>query len=784
MVLESAYGDYFIYPPDRNNGDYFIYPPDRNSMIGCETCIHVTPNLTANHIAVLKATYVTFTKTKEPLIVTERADTLDQHLVTMYCCGPTVYEDSHLGHAITYIRADLIRRALRHYHNISVLMAMNVTDIDDKIIAKAIETDSNYRKVSNHYYNSFIDDMKALNVLDADCYLRVTDHLKTIMDYINTIRDKGFAYINANNDINFDFNRFVDAFNITHTIGTDGSFNADKVSDKRLCPLEGRQTGRLSETKVQNNNELNARNERKVLLENSFTKTKEPLIVTERADTLDQHLVTMYCCGPTVYEDSHLGHAITYIRADLIRRALRHYHNISVLMAMNVTDIDDKIIVKAIETDSNYRKVSNHYYNSFIDDMKALNVLDADCYLRVTDHMKTIMDYINTIRDKGFAYINANNDINFDFNRFVDAFNITHTIGTDGSFNADKVSDKRSPKDFALWKAAKPGEPKWDLVTTDGIVIAGRPGWHIECSALAHKVFGHQIDVHFGGSDLRFPHHHCESCCCHAFYQTPDQPMNALYDWVRIWLHSGHLNLKSEKMSKSLGNVILIKDFLKSHSPNILRLFCIKLHYRSDLVYDENLLQEMKNIDKKLLDFTENLNLKIYEFSMENLSYDCIENRKHLKQSEFFKAIDETEKLILDGIADDLDLEMGLNAILLLAKQFNSTNDFSLLDLIRTKQVLNKWLDSMGLLYKQSSNKNDGQSVKESLVIKTFIKFRSDIRALALNSIIKSKNMSSNPQLISDEIQKNNKEMLSLCDAIRQDLDGFGIKFKARFAGF
>ncbi|CAG2166596.1 unnamed protein product [Oppiella nova] len=469
-----------------------------------------------------------------------------------------------------------------------------------------------------------------------------------------------------------------------------------------------------------------------VLLEDSFTKVKHPLVTREASGECADQLVTMYCCGPTVYEDSHLGHAITYLRCDLMRKALHYYHNIHVVMAMNITDIDDKIIAKAIETNTDFRKVSNIYLKSFMDDMKALNIWDADCYLRVSDHLKTIMDYINTIRDKGLAYISPNNDINFDFEHFVKTLNISDTIGTDGTLVSDKSVGKKSPKDFTLWKAAKPGEPKWDLLTTDGMSIAGRPGWHIECSALCHKVFGHRLDVHFGGIDLRFPHHHCESCCSHAFHQTV--PSKPLYEWVRIWLHSGHLNLMSDKMSKSLGNVILIKDFLKNHSPNILRLSCITSHYRSHLVYEDNLLHEMKSIDKRLLDFKE-------------------------------------ERLISEGIADDLDLEMGLNAILLLAKRFNSMNNFTLLELIRTKQVLNKWLDSMGLKYSKSYGDNDGQSVTELVVIKSFSKFRTDVRNIALNSIKSSKKLSSNPELASNEMQKSGQQLLSLCDGLRQQLD-------------
>ena len=222
---------------------------------------------------------------------------------------------------------------------------------------------------------------------------------------------------------------------------------------------------------------IDLNNKNRVYLENSFTKSKQLLNFNQTSDG-SAKWVTMYCCGPTVYDDSHLGHAFTYIRCDLIRRALHKYHNIYVFMAMNITDIDDKIILKANQTNSDFRKVSNLYCNSFIEDMKSLNVLDANCYLRVSDHIKTIMDYINTILDKGFAYITPNGDINFDFERFRQSFNITNSFGTEVPIITDKSVGKKSPKDFALWKSSKPGEPKWDLLTSDGMTLSGRPGLH------------------------------------------------------------------------------------------------------------------------------------------------------------------------------------------------------------------------------------------------------------------------------------------------------------------
>jgi len=228
--------------------------------------------------------------------------------------------------------------------------------------------------------------------------------------------------------------------------------------------------------------ELSNRNN--ILLKDSFAKTVKTLKLndesvvqtTNQLNRTESPVVRMYCCGPTVYDDSHLGHAFTYIRSDLIRRVLDNYYGIYVLMAMNITDIDDKIIAKAKQTNSDCKTVSDFYYNSFIKDMQSLNVLSADCYLRVTDHITNVIDYIKQIYNKGFAYISSTGDINFDFDRFAQTFNISDNFGSESPPITEKSFGKKSPKDFALWKSAKAGEPKWDFVTNDGQTIAGRPG--------------------------------------------------------------------------------------------------------------------------------------------------------------------------------------------------------------------------------------------------------------------------------------------------------------------
>lgn len=187
--------------------------------------------------------------------------------------------------------------------------------------------------------------------------------------------------------------------------------------------------------------------------------------------------LNVYCCGPTVYDHSHLGHAISYTRCDLINRTLKYLCNFNIIFAMNITDIDDKIISKSKQLKQDYRSVSNEFYNSFVEDMQALNVMQPDCYLKVTDNIDVIMDYIRNIFDKGFAYVSdKTGDINFDYAKFISEYSITNEGNYGSNLKTEKSLGKRSPKDFALWKRSKPDEPRWNLTLSPSETISGRPG--------------------------------------------------------------------------------------------------------------------------------------------------------------------------------------------------------------------------------------------------------------------------------------------------------------------
>ncbi|KAH9497061.1 Cysteine--tRNA ligase, mitochondrial [Dermatophagoides farinae] len=498
-----------------------------------------------------------------------------------------------------------------------------------------------------------------------------------------------------------------------------------------------------------------------------------------RSDRHDANL-NLYCCGPTVYDHSHLGHAIAYIRCDLIIRMLQTYCNVNVYFAMNITDIDDKIIRKSQEIGVDYRQLSNEYYQSFVEDMNSLRVTTPDYVGKVLDNIDTISDYIERIYDKGFAYISPETgDINFDYEKFLQKYSIENIPNFGGSQVTIKSIGKRSPKDFALWKSSKPNEPKWSLKLATGQqqqVIAGRPGWHVECSAISHSIFGDKIDLHFGGSDLVFPHHHCESCCSHAYlYQSEINSTGhhhnhrELYSNVNVWLHSGHLILRSEKMSKSLGNVILIKDFLQKYSANILRLLCIRTHYRAEIDFDEKLLLEMTAFDEKLREFIRHIEWAIYKLSStiindsnsdlispmtavvnDHSSIDNDDDRLSLGQW-----IDQIEQEIWSGILDDMDMNRPLVRIIRLASLFPNTlpvwldssynnNDDGcnrqqqlLFECIRLRQLLRRWFSATSLDYgldlSSSSSSMANVILPDQIAIVEYLtEFRRNIRQSTL----------------------------------------------------
>jgi cysteinyl-tRNA synthetase len=310
--------------------------------------------------------------------------------------------------------------------------------------------------------------------------------------------------------------------------------------------------------------------------------------------------VTWYMCGPTVYDSSHLGHARTYISQDLIKRIMRDYFGYDLFVAMNITNIDDKIINRSNEVGEDFAKFATKWENDFFDDMKKLEVEHPDVITRVSEYVDPVIKFIEKIIERGYAY-ESNGSVYFNTVAYKESDHVYGKLAPskvgdleklkegEGSRNAkDHDTDKKNPYDFALWKKSKENEPKWDSPWGQG-----RPGWHIECSAMADAVLGNPIDIHSGGVDLQFPHHENEIAQSEAFYDNEQ--------WINYFLHTGHLNIDGLKMAKSLKNFIKIKTMVNKYSARQIRLLFLAHKYDALMDYqpaEDEVDEAMRNDPK------------------------------------------------------------------------------------------------------------------------------------------------------------------------------------------
>lgn len=312
-----------------------------------------------------------------------------------------------------------------------------------------------------------------------------------------------------------------------------------------------------------------------ITIYNTLTKEKEtfkPLVEKE---------VKMYVCGPTVYNYIHIGNARPAIVFDTVRRYFE-YKGFDVKYVLNFTDVDDKIIDAAEKTGENVQELANRFIDAYLNDVKALNVKKATYHPRVTETIEDIIAFISGLIDKGYAY-EVDGDVYFKPRAFKEYGKLSdQSIDELRAGARIKVGEKKEdPLDFALWKKAKEKEIAWDSPWGKG-----RPGWHIECSAMAKKYLGDTIDIHAGGQDLTFPHHENEIAQSEALN---DQP------FANYWMHNGYMNIDDEKMSKSLGNFILAKDLIEEYDPMVIRFFMLSVHYRNPINFTDSLLQSAKN---------------------------------------------------------------------------------------------------------------------------------------------------------------------------------------------
>ncbi len=316
-----------------------------------------------------------------------------------------------------------------------------------------------------------------------------------------------------------------------------------------------------------------------MLIYNTLTRRKEEFVPQ------NPPFVTMYMCGPTVYDYFHIGNSRSFIMSDIVRNYLT-YKGFKVKFVMNLTDIEDKIIKKSIEQNRPAEEVSQFYTDAFFEDITKLKVKNADIYPKATRHVEEMIELIIDLEKKEIAY-NVNGDVYYNVKKF-DSYGKLSGKKIDeleSGARVDVDDKKYNPLDFSLWKKAKPGEPSWDSPWGKG-----RPGWHIECSAMSTKHLGKTIDIHAGGNDLIFPHHENEIAQSEGAYEN---------EFVKYWMHFGFLNIQNEKMSKSLGNFFTARDVLARHSAEAIRLFFCQTHYGGPLNFSDDLLSAaQKGVEK------------------------------------------------------------------------------------------------------------------------------------------------------------------------------------------
>jgi cysteinyl-tRNA synthetase len=297
--------------------------------------------------------------------------------------------------------------------------------------------------------------------------------------------------------------------------------------------------------------------------------------------------VSMYVCGMTVYDLCHVGHARVMVIFDMIARYLRH-SDFDVLYVRNITDIDDKIIKRANENNESITELTERFIDAMNQDSEALGVIPPDSEPKATQHMDQIIDMISTLIEKKHAYIGSNNDVYFDISSYdqygkLSGKNIEELQAGE---RVDVQEEKNNPLDFVLWKAAKADEPSWPSPWGDG-----RPGWHIECSAMSTHCLGNHFDIHGGGQDLQFPHH--ENEIAQSTCSTGET-------FANFWMHNGFVRIDEEKMSKSLGNFFTVREVLKEYQAEVIRFFILSSHYRSPLNYSTDNLEEAKSALSRL----------------------------------------------------------------------------------------------------------------------------------------------------------------------------------------
>ncbi len=421
---------------------------------------------------------------------------------------------------------------------------------------------------------------------------------------------------------------------------------------------------------------------------------------------IEEGKVSMYVCGPTVYNKIHVGNARTFISFDTIRRYLE-YRGYEVKFVQNLTDVDDKIINRANEEGKSAEEIANTYSDKFISDMRGANVLDPTIRPRATQEIPEMIDIIQTLIDKGHAY-EQDGDVYFDVKsdnnygelsgRDIDEAESGHrSYAADGQGLEER---KQNSQDFALWKSAKPGEPAWESPWG-----SGRPGWHTECVCMSKKYLGLPFDIHGGGSDLVFPHHENELAQAQCAWES---------GFANYWMHAGMLKVDNEKMSKSLGNFLMLDDILQETKPEYLRMLCLQSHYRSPLNYSIQRLEEATKALDNIITTIDNTRWQIDHATSE---------RDNIDQNEIKEQLNATRDAFIAHMDDDFNCPAAIGEIAKLTTFINSR--FNGVDLspqdciiaVKAIDLLIELLSALGISLESTQNIEDEDIPDEILNI-------------------------------------------------------------------
>lgn len=367
---------------------------------------------------------------------------------------------------------------------------------------------------------------------------------------------------------------------------------------------------------------------------NTMTRQKEDFV------PIDKNEVKMYSCGPTVYDYFHIGNARPFIIFDTMRRYLE-YRGYKVKFVQNFTDIDDKMINRANKEGITVQELGERFIAEYFKDAKALGIREATVHPKATENIDAIIDLVKTLEEKGFAY-NVDGDVYFSTKKFREYGKLSKQPLEDLEAGAriDVNEHKRDVMDFALWKKQKEGEPAWE--SPWGM---GRPGWHIECSAMANKFLGETIDIHSGGQDLIFPHHENEIAQSECANGKP---------FANYWMHNGYININNQKMSKSLGNFFTVRDIAKKYDYEIIRFFMLSAHYRNPVNFSDVLMEQAKSAVERVYTCIGNL-----KFLLENGE----DRPLHAAEQELSRQVDACRQKFIDAMDDDLNTADAIAAI-------------------------------------------------------------------------------------------------------------------------